>query len=166
MSQKWRARVETKVAGRFKYMGYHKSAIAAAWSYDRYVRRVGLDLPLNFVDDDAAEAAIEKEKEAKVSEQQAKAKASFCRTLYTLVLGSLVATLSFASFSSLLPENVRSCFISFLPLPIVLTPLYLSLLLYSPLTGKHRVLPSFLGAKCCARCVRALSTRAPREQRS
>jgi hypothetical protein len=71
-------------------------------------------------------AILEKEKEAKVSEQQAKAKASFCRTLYTLVLGSLVATLSFASFSSLLPENVRSCFISFLPLPIVLTPLYLS----------------------------------------
>ena len=112
-------------------------------------------------------AILEKEKEAKVSEQQAKAKASFCRTLYTLVLGSLVATLSFASFSSLLPENVRSCFFfPFLPLPIVLTPLYLSLLLYSPLTGKHRVLPSFLGAKCCARCVRALSTRAPREQRS
>jgi hypothetical protein len=85
-------------------------------------------------------AILDKEKEAKVSEQQAKAKASFCRTLYTLVLGSLVATLSFASFSSLLPENVRSCFISFLPLPICS---HTSLSLSSSLLSSHREASSF-----------------------
>ena len=97
MSQKWRARVETIVAGRFKYMGYHKSAIAAAWSYDRYVRRVGLDLPLNFVDDDAAEAAIEKEKEAKMEVR-------VCRVC-VFYLCSLSSPLSFSSLVSRLSPS-------------------------------------------------------------
>ena len=122
------------------------------------------------------------------AEREAKGAAhgEFCRGLYTTVLGQLVSNLSFASFASLLPENVRppcpccaalrvhaltpavglgwaSCTLKTLTdTPPTTRMRALCTFFFS--TGESRVLPALSRAKRCAQRFRALPPGPPIER--